>query len=50
MNGDSRNYTHYETDSIVKGTLGKKLYQNRWTRSWTICSESHIGLTSQSVN
>ena len=23
MNGDSRNYTHYETDSIVKGTLGK---------------------------
>jgi len=25
MNKDSRKYTHYETDSTVKGTLGKKL-------------------------
>jgi len=22
MNRDSRKYTHYETDSIIKGTLG----------------------------
>jgi len=49
MNGDSKNYTHYYTDSTVKGILGKKLHHNRWTISWTLCSESLIGLTSQSV-
>jgi len=50
MNGDSRNYAHYETNFIVKGTLRKKLHQNWWTRSWTIHRESLIGLTGQSVN
>jgi len=34
MNRDSRKYTHYETDSIVKDTLGKKLHQDRWIKSW----------------
>jgi len=33
----------------MKGTLGKKLHQDRWTRSWTFRNESLIGLTRQSV-
>jgi len=27
---------HYETDFVVKDTLGKKLHHDRWTRSWAI--------------
>jgi len=37
--------THKETDSIVKGTLEKKLHPDSWTRSWTFNSESFIRLT-----
>jgi len=48
MNGDSRNYTHYETDST--DTLGKKLHHHTWTRSWTFRSERLVGLTGQPVN
>jgi len=47
MNGYSRNYPDYKANSIVRGTLGKKLYQDRWTRFWTFRSESLIRLTSQ---
>jgi len=49
MNGDSRKYMHYETDSIMKGTLRKKLHQDKWTRFWTFRSDSFVRLTSQSM-
>jgi len=32
--------THYETNSIVKGILGKKMCQDKWARFWTFHSES----------
>jgi len=42
MNGDSRKYAHYETDSIMKNTFEKKLHQKRWTRPWTLRSENFV--------
>jgi len=36
--------TRNETDYIVKGTLGKKLHQDRWTRYWTFHSKNFIYL------
>jgi len=34
---------------MVKDTLGKKLHQDRWIRSWGFHNKSSIGLTDQSV-
>jgi len=44
MNRDSKNYTCYETDFIVKGTLKKKLDHHRWTMFWTFRSENLLDL------